>query len=75
MPWELVPWLHSFVLVCYLGPIFPEQPVLQYPDLHGFGLTEEQHSQIMAHLKVASVVNRVEVERCQARWASRFSAL
>merc|ERR1712112_720614 len=59
----------------YLGPIFPEQLVLQYPDLHGFGLTEEQHSQIMARLKAASVVNRVEMERCQARWASRFSVL
>ena len=61
--------------VSYLGPIFPEQTILQYPDLSGFGLTEEQHSQILSRLKAASVANRVEVERCQAWWAARFSTL
>ena len=55
--------------VSYSGLIFPEQTILQYPELDTFGseigLTEVQKHQIQAHITVASVANKIELERCQ----------
>ena len=61
--------------VSYSGPIFPEQTVLVSPDLSDLSLTEEQRSLIQTRLKTAAEAKRVEVERTQARWAARYSAL
>ena len=65
--------------VSYSGLIFPEQTILQYPELEAFGpeigLTEVQICMIQAHIKAASVANKIAMEQCQARWASRFSSL
>ena len=52
--------------VSYLGPIFPEQDILQFPELKTFGpeigLTEDKIRMIQACINVASVANRIAME-------------